>query len=129
MPKDQIDTISINQLQVDCIIGVLPEERIQPQPLLISLDIETDFSSAVQHDDIANTLDYNLLSTIISNMAIKGKFHLIETLAENIAQYILSLPKVFKTKITLQKPQALANAKSAAVTIQRSNDTHDSNSP
>ena len=33
------DIISINKLEIECIIGVLPEERNKAQPIFISIDI------------------------------------------------------------------------------------------
>ena len=121
--KSQIDTISINQLAVNCIIGVYPKERRQPQPLLISVDIGTDFTVAAQEDDISKTINYDEVSSHITQIAEQGKFKLIETLAEHIAHYILTLPNTYKVTINLEKTNALTYATSASVTLERYQDT------
>lgn len=113
------DIISINKLEIECIIGVLPEERNKAQPIFISIDIFTKFSDAVDKDDLNKTIDYNQVAIRAKEIAISGKFHLIETLSEHIAKMILSHPKTFKTKITLYKPKAILNAHNASVTIER----------
>ena len=40
------DYIFINNLKVDCIIGILPHERENTQPLMISIEIECDLKKA-----------------------------------------------------------------------------------
>ena len=53
------DTITIEDIQVRCRIGVPDEERANPQDLLITLSLETETAKAGQSDDIAQTIDYH----------------------------------------------------------------------
>ena len=52
------DTVMINGLQFTCIIGMLPEERISEQRVIINAELYTDFNQVSQSDSIAHTVNY-----------------------------------------------------------------------
>ena len=52
------DLIIIKGLRFDCIVGINPPERINPQPLQLDLEIGTDISIAAATEDIRSTVDY-----------------------------------------------------------------------
>ena len=52
------DIVFIEQLEVQAILGILPEERITPQRIVIDLQLETDSRPAAQ----------SKTSTILSTM-------------------------------------------------------------
>jgi dihydroneopterin aldolase len=85
-----MDTIRIKDLSVLCHIGVPPEERAKPQRLLITVEMNGDFSKACLSDDIVATINYYDVSTRISDLCSKGSYKLIENLAHEIAATILN---------------------------------------
>ena len=50
--------ISIVDLEVFYRVGVPDAERAQPQRLLLTVEMESDFSAAAKSDSIADTIDY-----------------------------------------------------------------------
>ena len=64
-----MDKIFISDLKVECIIGILDFERVTPQPLFVSIEIEKDLKSAGQTGDLAKTIDYSDLSMRVKNIS------------------------------------------------------------
>ena len=54
--------ISIVDLEVFYRVGVPDAERAQPQRLLLTVEMEFDFSAAAKTDSIADTIDYFAVS-------------------------------------------------------------------
>ena len=57
------DKVLINDLTVDAILGILPEERVQAQRVVINLTIFTDTQPAAKSQNIADTVNYAELSS------------------------------------------------------------------
>ena len=83
------DKISIAEIEVECRIGVPDVERSAPQRLLISLELEKDFSDAARADDLTKTIDYHAVWLRVEEICSEKERRLIETLAEEIAESIL----------------------------------------
>lgn len=114
-----MDTIFIRNLNVQTIVGIHPWERTTPQTVLISLELETDVTSATASDNIADALDYDALAVRIRDFVTLAKFQLIETLAERIAALVLESAAVAQVVVELHKPGAIATADTVGVRIQR----------
>ena len=76
---------------IDCVaaIGVTPEERTMKQRLSIDVEIETDIVRAAQTDSLKFALDYSKVAGRVMEICRGRDFHLIETVAELIADRIL----------------------------------------
>jgi FolB domain-containing protein len=83
------DLITIRDLEVFFRVGVPDEERAQPQRLLLTVEMEHDFTAAAQSDDLNETLDYFAVSQRLLMLGEGRAWKLIETLAVEIAQTIL----------------------------------------
>ena len=79
------DIVFIEQLEVQAILGILPEERITPQRVVIDLQLETDSRPAAQSKNIDDTLDYAALAEQVRALTVAGEYLLIETLINDIA--------------------------------------------
>jgi len=113
------DHIHIRDLGIDCIIGIMPNERIQKQQVLLNIDLECDLSEPCRSDDISDTLDYKALKMGILELVRKSEYFLIEKLAQSVADYCLRSEFVKAVTISLDKPGALTLARSVAVEIRR----------
>ena len=87
------DIVFIEQLTVNAILGILPEERITPQPVVVDLQLQIDSRAAAQSTRIEDTLDYADLANKVQTLIINGKYLLIETLINDIADLCLSTPE------------------------------------
>lgn len=84
-----MDTISICDLEVFYRVGVPDQERAQPQRLLLTVEMQHDFTEAAAADDLAHTIDYDSLSRRLLDFGTGADWKLIETLASDIAQMVL----------------------------------------
>ncbi len=109
----------IEDLAARCVIGVDDEERREKQEVLISLVLWTDLSSAGRGDRFEETVDYRHLKKLILHLVEDSRYHLIEALAEAVAQVCLSQPKVARVRVRVDKPSALRFARTVGVEITR----------
>jgi FolB domain-containing protein len=66
-------------------------------------------------------VDYALLADEAIDITIQGKYLLIETLIEELAQHCLNQPLVQAVRVKIEKPEAIETADSVGISIYRSN--------
>jgi 7,8-dihydroneopterin aldolase/epimerase/oxygenase len=81
--------ISIVDLEVSYCIGLSEEERSRPQRLLVSVDMEFDFSSAAVSDRIERTINYHTLAERLLKYGEGRNWKLLERLVTNLVEMIL----------------------------------------
>jgi FolB domain-containing protein len=82
--------IRIVDLEVFYNVGVSDEERAKPQRLLLTVDMEFDFSSAALNDRITKTIDYGAVAQHLLTFGDGRNWKLIEKLSNDIADEILA---------------------------------------
>jgi dihydroneopterin aldolase len=101
--------ISIVDLEVFYRVGVPDTERAQPQRLLLTIEMEFDFSSAAKSDGISETIDYFAVTQRLLKFGDDKNWKLIEKLAADIANIILTEFKPQGVSVEVKKfiiPQA-----------------------
>lgn len=116
------DTLYINDLIVPCIIGVFDHERKNKQNVIINVALTVNTQKAGQTDDITDTVSYHDLSVEIIETVSISSYKLIEKLAQVIADICLKDKRVQQVTVHVEKPKALALAKSSAIEITRTNE-------
>lgn len=86
---DGPDSISLRDLRVSAVVGVLPQERSNPQPLSIDIDIHTDLTSAGVSDRLEDSVDYGAVCDRVVDLATSGAPLLLERLAHLLAEDLL----------------------------------------
>jgi FolB domain-containing protein len=122
MLKGFLSKITITDLEVFFCVGVSDEERAKPQRLLVTVDMAFDFSSAATSDRIEKTINYQDVSDQILKYGDGRNWKLIERLASNIADYILSEYRPEAVLVEVKKftiPQASHVSVSVTKTRQR----------
>lgn len=114
--------IFIRDLALRCIVGAFPEERCDKQDILINAAVTGDFLSATGSDSLADAIDYKQITKRIIALVEDSEFHLIETLADHIAEICVEHPMVREARVTVDKPGALRFARSVAVEVTRRRD-------
>jgi dihydroneopterin aldolase len=112
------DTISIRDLRVSAVIGVYDWEREIEQTLVFSVDMASDVARAAASDFLADALDYSAIAQTIRTVVTEGKFQLIETAAERVAEHLLSDHPVRWVRVEVVKPLP-SEGYAAAVSIER----------
>lgn len=82
--------ISLVDLEVFYCVGVPDEERARPQRLLLTIEMEGDFSAAAKSDSIAETINYFAVSQRLLAFGEGKSWKLIEKLAVDICDMILA---------------------------------------
>jgi 7,8-dihydroneopterin aldolase/epimerase/oxygenase len=113
-----VDLVSVRDLSVQAVIGVHEREREITQTLVFTVDMAADVSSAARHDDLADALDYSAVARAVASVVEEGRFRLIETAAERVAERLLADHPVAWLRLEVRKPIA-AGGYTAAVTIER----------
>jgi 7,8-dihydroneopterin aldolase/epimerase/oxygenase len=113
-----VDLVSVRDLAVPAVIGVHNWERDITQTLVFSVDLAADVRTAAQHDDLADALDYSAVARTIVSVIQDGRFRLIETAAERVADRLLTDHRVAWLRLEVRKPIA-SGGYTAAVTIER----------
>ena len=82
--------ISIVDLEVFYHVGVPDAERAQPQRLLLTIELESDFTAAAISDGIADTIDYYAVTQRLLKFGAGREWKLIEKLVSDIADAVLA---------------------------------------
>jgi len=98
-----VDQITIQDLEVFYRVGVPEAERAKPQRLLLTVELEHDFTLAAKSDDLAKTVDYYLLSRRLLEFGGERQWKLIETLAVELAAMILREFKPRRVAVEIKK--------------------------
>jgi dihydroneopterin aldolase len=121
MTQAPTDTISIHGLEVDCIVGLRPEERVSVQRLCVDIALGLDTREAGRTGRIGATLDYNRIARDVVALLEFRRYRLVEVAAEELSLALLSShPAAEWVKLRLEKPGALAGrARAASVEVTR----------
>ncbi len=95
--------ISIVDLEVFYRVGVPDTERAQPQRLLLTVEMESDFSAAAKSDGIADTIDYFAVTQRLLKLGESREWKLIEKLAADIADTVLTEFKPLSVSVEVKK--------------------------
>ena len=114
-----MDSVFIEHLEVIATIGVYDWEQEIKQKLVLDLEMAHDNRPAAQSDDVAYALDYASVSDAVTQYIQNGRFLLVERVAEEIANLIMTQFSVPWIKVRVTKPGAVANARGVGVVIER----------
>lgn len=100
-----MDKIFVNGMEFYGYHGVFAEETKLGQRFRADLTIELDLQEAGRTDDLKHTVNYASLYKICKNIAEGKPYQLVETVAEKIAEQVLSeFQQVSYCTVKLYKP-------------------------
>jgi len=115
-----IGSLTVSDIAIQAVVGILPHERLQPQPLVLGFCLELDFEPAARTGDISCTVNYATLANELSERVVSKQFELLETLVWDLAGYVLdNYPRVLSVLITCNKPQAIPGSTGPVATLKR----------
>lgn len=116
------DQITLAGIEVFAYHGVLEREKQEGQLFVIDVVVELDVAEAATSDDLEATVDYGALAAFIHERVSQERWHLIETVAERVADLVLTDQKAEAVTVTVHKPQAPLEVpfRDVAVTVRRS---------
>ncbi len=114
-----MDIIFVTDLRVRTVVGIWEWERRMPQIVSFDLQMAADVRSAAQRDRIDATLDYKAVAKRVTSFVEASGFQLVETLAERVAEVIMSEFAVRWVRVAVRKPFAVRGTRDVGVCIER----------
>ena len=114
------DQIHIKDLVVSGILGINPDERVNPQDILINATLWADMRPAAVSDDIDDAVNYRTITKRLIKHIEDGEPMLVERLVAELVEICFeSDSRVAEVEMTVEKPGALRHARSVGITIHR----------
>jgi dihydroneopterin aldolase len=114
-----LDIIFIRDIRIETLIGAYEFERREPRILHLDIEIGRAAIRACKTDRLADTIDYAAVVVAVREVFGSHKFHLLESLAEMLAELILGRFKADWVRIELAKNGIVENAGDVGVRIER----------
>ena len=114
-----MDCLKLNSVEVECVIGDLPEERTAEQKLLVDVALEMELADAAESDRLNDTVDYALLVGNIREVLEEAKCRLLERAAGLVADVCLGDPRVERVTVSVRKFGSVPGLGSAEVKLTR----------
>ena len=115
-----MDRIELRGMSFQGRHGVRPAEREQPQEFKVDLEVEADLSAAGASDRLADTVDYTQVRSVAKEVSEGPPKALLESLAAEIAERVLALPRVEAVSVrVVKRPASMLPIDAAAVRIER----------
>lgn len=86
--------------------GVFEAEREIGQRFEVDVELHLDLRSAGRSDDLDSTVNYVDVYTVVKEIVEEREFDLVESLAEAVAQEILSAYDLERVVVRVRKPHA-----------------------
>jgi len=100
------DILRINNMTFHAFHGVWEEEQEIGQRFEVDLELNVDAARVAESDKLKHTVDLSAVFEKVETVVEKGKFRLIETMAERIAHEILENFLVTNVLVRVRKPHA-----------------------
>jgi 7,8-dihydroneopterin aldolase/epimerase/oxygenase len=113
--------VFITNLTLDALIGVYEHEKINPQKIVINIDLTVSEDKLDIDDKLIGVVCYETIVNKIKTILAAGHVNLVETLAEQFADACLEDSRVIAARVRLEKPEAISEAASVGIEIERSN--------
>lgn len=113
------DTVFIEGLVVETVVGVYDWEREVTQSLVIDAEMAWDNRVPGGSDDVADALDYAAVSERIDACLKQLQPRLLERAAETLARVLQEEFGVVWLRLAIRKPGAVPGAAAVGVRIER----------
>lgn len=102
-----MDKIIIEDLEIYAHHGVFPEEKEKGQTFFLSAILHTDTRKAGLTDDLENSINYGMVSHMMTDFVQQNTFDLLETVVEKLAEKMLKeFPSLQEVTLRIDKPEA-----------------------
>tara|TARA_B100001123_G_C15161181_1_gene967508 strand:- start:170 stop:601 length:432 start_codon:yes stop_codon:yes gene_type:complete len=114
------DLIFLNDFLVQANIGIYKYEKNITQPLRINIVAKVRNPKRINDDNLQSVVCYNQISRKIKKIIKSGHTVLLEKLAEKILEECFKNKRIETMKIRLEKLDAIQDAESAGIEVERS---------
>jgi dihydroneopterin aldolase len=114
-----MDIVFIEQLNVITTIGAFEWEQTIQQKLVFDIELAWDNRKSAKSDDVNDCLSYADVSDAVIEHVTSQSFALVERVAEEVANLLMTRFNTPWVKIKLSKPGAVVHAANVGVIIER----------
>jgi dihydroneopterin aldolase len=115
----KMDIVFLHGLKIETVIGAFDWERRIEQTVVLDLDLGFDIRGAAASDNLGDALNYKAVAKRLTAFVGAGQFHLVETLAERVAELLLEEFPIDWLRLRVNKPGAVRGARDVGVLIER----------
>ena len=116
-----MDVLFIQGLRIDTEIGVYEWEKNVKQPISLDIEVNTDAHKPALSDELMDALDYQRVTDRVTEFINSKHFHLVETVAEEVANLLQREFGVTWIRIRVSKLSAIKTVSSVGIMIERGN--------
>ncbi len=118
--KSRIRHVFVRDLEVTALLGIYEHEKLDPQRIIVNIDLSVREAKGATADDISHVVSYEIVVKKVEAILAEGHINLVETLCEKIADACLRDRRVLAARVRVEKPDIIPNARSVGVEIERS---------
>ncbi len=117
--KPRVNKIKIflTNFVCDALIGVYPQEKLQPQRVRIDIELTAGYGGMPKSID--DVLDYNILREGVKAIIRQGHIPLQETLCESIVNMCLSFPQAKSAHVRVAKLEAFSDCEAVGCELSK----------
>ena len=113
-------TVLIKDFIINEIIGIHDHEKTKKQKIVFNIIIDVNQNTLPNENDLESIVDYEKITNKLENLAKRKKYNFLESLAEDSFKEIFEDTRINSIRIKIEKPDAIANAKSVGVEVFKS---------
>lgn len=99
--------------------GVLPHEAAIGQRFLVDVTLHVDLAPAAASDDLADTVDYGRVASLVHDALVSPRAQLVEVVAGRVADVVLAADaRITAVDVALHKPMAPVSVPLADVVVE-----------
>ncbi len=103
-----MDKLHISKISCLAHLGVPPQERENPQEILVDVVLSLNLEKAVHSDEVTSTVDYVGLVEKVKETLKERRFCLLESVAGHLCRSILTDTKIKSVQVQVRKfPEVL----------------------
>ena len=118
--KARVRHVFVRDLECMALIGIYDHEKIKAQRIIVNIDLSVQETDGPMRDEISHVVSYEIIAKKVESILADGHINLVETLCEKIAQSCLTDKRVLASRVRVEKPDIIPNARSVGVEIERS---------
>lgn len=114
------DIITLSNFHLSALIGIRDYEMLHPQRLTLNIRFSVDAALAAAEDDISQAIDYSSVYKEIHCFLGEHRFHLLETLAHQLALHLKATFSMGWVELAITKfPKDMPDVAGVTLTVQR----------